>query len=454
MFQREILRYSKITFVTAIVVLLIQALFIRLNDVNWLDRLGPLLENLETGFTNPLNVLVWSMPYLLIRFLQLLTSSFRNKDRKGAARTFGLYLLVPSLLLTLLVANVGSHRNLNQFGYYGIHQNENTTNTTLKNVDKDRKHRGVNYFSRRSIEEENLTSLIDNNIEWITLVPYGWQQDYQADQLRGYSDGYGEWSRRDSSFIKRAEFFKQNGFKVMIKPHIWMRGNGDKWRSDIYPQGEAWARWSKSYTHFILHYATLSQKVNVDLFCIGTELRLVAKNYPEYWYQLIRKVRQIYQGPLTYAANWYQEAEEVIFWEKLDFVGVQAYYPLSNKENPSVQELVKGWTSHTQEIESLVHRTGKPILFTEIGYKSTTDAAIEPWEWVRRNDPDNKPVSFETQANAYEAFFRVFWHKKWFQGVHFWQWHGGMSELSSWQQINFTPQLKPAEEVMARWFGK
>ena len=56
------------------------------------------------------------------------------------------------------------------------------------------------------------------------------------------------------------------------------------------------------------------------------------------------------------------------------------------------------------------------------------------------------------QAACYEAFFEVFWGESWFAGAYFWKW---FPELKPRQVGNrgFTPQGKPAERVMARWYA-
>jgi biotin synthase-like enzyme len=53
----------------------------------------------------------------------------------------------------------------------------------------------------------------------------------------------------------------------------------------------------------ILDFAQLAQNENIELFCFGTLGNAVAKR-PEYWSQLIKKIKKIYSGKLTYAANW------------------------------------------------------------------------------------------------------------------------------------------------------
>ena len=62
----------------------------------------------------------------------------------------------------------------------------------------------------------------------------------------------------------------------------------------------------------------------MDLFAVGTELKAFAKKRPEFWKQLIQKVRTVYSGPLTYAANW-DEYHEISFWQDLDYIGCLLY---------------------------------------------------------------------------------------------------------------------------------
>jgi len=132
---------------------------------------------------------------------------------------------------------------------------------------------------------------------------------------------------------------------------------------------------------------------------------------------------------------------------------VQAYFPLSEKKNPSTKELIKGWKRHISTLSKVHRRFNKPILFTEMGYKSTMDSAIEPWAWIRYDSEHPRSVSIETQANCYEAFFKVVWPKKWFAGVHIWQWRNPHHKSGGSTDLNFTPQQKPAENIIAKGFA-
>ena len=105
-------------------------------------------------------------------------------------------------------------------------------------------------------------------------------------------------------------------------------------------------------------------------------------------------------------------------------------------------------------LEELSQKHNKPILFTEVGYRSDDAATIEPWVWgsVDSEEVSNK-LSTQTQNLAYEALFQKMWHEEWFAGVYFWQWHIRSKEGDKYEEMNFSPRFKPAENTMAKWFG-
>ncbi len=96
--------------------------------------------------------------------------------------------------------------------------------------------------------------------------------------------------------------------------------------------------WFSNYEKFILHYAELAEKNHLDILCIGTELQKTIPKEKE-WRSLIKKIRYVYHGPLTYAANFYVEFEKITFWDELDYIGIQAYFPLSKSNDPMLSEL-------------------------------------------------------------------------------------------------------------------
>ncbi|MEJ8802034.1 glycoside hydrolase family 113 [Pontibacter sp. H249] len=315
------------------------------------------------------------------------------------------------------------------------------------------KFRGVSWVAGDSVKLEQLAMLKRYHVTWIAQTPFGWQTAYNEPEIRLERGNKVYWGERDSGLIHTTQLAKQVGLKTLLKPHIWLmdRSSG-KWLGDVEMQTEEeWQEWFTNYSNFILHYARLAQEQNIDALCIGTELYLSAVKREEDWRKLIKEIRKVYKGQLTYAANWYKEYEEIRFWDELDFIGIQAYFPLTTNTEPRVEELQQGWKGHFAAIASLQAKYKKPVVFTEIGYKSTPDAAIEPWKW-----PDREwqllQLSEQTQANAYEAMFRQFWQQPWFGGTFIWKWYPKLRENRR-DHLDFTPQNKAAGEVMAKWYG-
>jgi hypothetical protein len=87
-------------------------------------------------------------------------------------------------------------------------------------------------------------------------------------------------------------------------------------------------------------------------------------------------------------------------------------------------------------------------VLTEIGYKSADRTAEQPWLWR-----SEEPVDLEEQARCYEAMFRTLWDRSWFKGIFVWKWFPGFDTSRSDSDRGFTPQGKPAEEVLRRWYG-
>lgn len=316
--------------------------------------------------------------------------------------------------------------------------------------------RGVSWVAgHESVLKEDFLPLVKNHVNWIVQTPFGWQREFNSPAIRMATDGRVMWGERDAGLEITTRLAKQLGIKTLLKPHIWMRPSSTgKWRSDIEMGSEEdWQSWFEDYRKFILHYAKFAQKNGIEALCIGTELHQTAVKREKEWREIISEIRQVYDGKLTYAANWYREFEEIKFWNELDFIGIQAYFPLAKKENPTLEELKSGWLSHMEAIEEVSKKYNIPVVFTEIGYRSDANAAIRPWEWpARRSREMASGQDLQTQANCYEAFFQVFWGKEWVAGAYFWKWFPKRRN-SDHHDKRFTPQGKPAEQVMAKWYS-
>ena len=166
------------------------------------------------------------------------------------------------------------------------------------------------------------------------------------------------------------------GLKVMLKPHVDVEDG--TWRAQIVPASPD--RWFESYAAFMDHYVAIAAEKKVEMLCIGTELASMSgSQYAAQWASLIARIRSRYAGLLTYAANGVDAADEftsVSFWGQVDLIGADVYTPLTDKTNPTRQELAAGWRRNRNgqdmvaAFSNVQKAYGKPFLFTEVGYRS------------------------------------------------------------------------------------
>lgn len=321
------------------------------------------------------------------------------------------------------------------------------------------KQRGVSWVAGpQVVVSEDLATLVENHINWIVQTPFGWQEDYNSPHVTLVTDD-NYWGETDIGLVTTNQLAENVGIHSLLKPHIWLtRPSPGKWRGEIEMSSEKdWQAWFESYRTFILHYARLAETNNIAILCIGTELQSTAVAREQDWRQLIADIRQVYAGQLTYAANWHEGFETIPFWDDLDFIGIQAYFPLSDRTQPTVDELIAGWQPHLAAIERVQAKYQKPVIFTEIGYRSVDEAAIAPWEWPA-SGAETRPTELATasglatQVNCYEAFFQAVWPKEWLAGVYLWKWFPKLDLAADRVGPGFSPQHKPAERVMRNNF--
>lgn len=311
-------------------------------------------------------------------------------------------------------------------------------------------HRGVNWVAGRVVQPADLERVRRLGATWVAQTPFGWQRSASAPEVV-LAPEHGYWGERDEGLRRTARLAHDAGLRVLLKPHLWVRGPGPSFPGEIVMASETeWRRWFASYRTFLLHYARLAAELEIDGLVVGTELSATVHREAD-WRRLIAEVRSVYQGDLTYAANWYREVTTVPFWDALDCIGVQGYYPLPVEGEPSTAELVRAWRPHLAELEALSRATGKPVLFTELGYRSAAGATARPWIWPEHGQGESPDP--DLQARAYEAFFRAFWHRPWVAGVYIWKWYPDPVRRDEPHATGFSPQGKPAEAVLARWFG-
>lgn len=319
---------------------------------------------------------------------------------------------------------------------------------TLGVFGQSQKINGVGFVSvNDSISKQHINPLININANYVAINPFGFVKGLSNPKV-SYDSNY-QWFGETSNGIKQyAKQFKKHGLKIMLKPQIWVM-HGDYTGHIKMKTEKDWLAFETSYRAFILHFARIAANIQADIFCIGVELEQFTVLRLKFWKQLIIDIKKIYKGKLTYAANW-DEYKRVLFWDQLDYIGIDAYFPLSDAKTPSVSALEKGWKVHKIVIEKVQTYYKKPILFTEFGYRSIDFSAKQPWD----SQVVKQQINHQAQQNALQAIYNQFWNEKWFAGGFLWKWFPNHANAGGSQNNRFTPQNKPAENLIKQLYKK
>ncbi|HEX5429792.1 MAG TPA: BsuPI-related putative proteinase inhibitor [Patescibacteria group bacterium] len=302
-------------------------------------------------------------------------------------------------------------------------------------------------FSSSSFNQslQNLAAAHANTA--VFIIPY-----YQSGM--NSSDIQAGWNTpTDSSLTTAIDYAHSLGLSVVLKPHLDCYCGG--WRAQINASDRG--SWFANYSAMLNHLGTIGQAHNVSEIVVGTELIDMASgdsnsDNTTQWQSMISSLRGVYNGKLTYSANWGAsgfalEVPQIKFWGSLDQIGISAYYELpSGSNNPS--DIESQWDRwNNSNIKPISQAYNKPVIFTEIGYKSISGARYQPW-----NSGAGGSYDPTEQANLYTALFEYWNNQSFMQGVYLWNWDTNPNYGGS-GNTDYSPQNKPAQDVISSWFS-
>ncbi len=295
-----------------------------------------------------------------------------------------------------------------------------------------------------SLSQKSLQQMHQLGSNALALVPYSYMRDPKAPSTIPIVNAAG--SETDESLIHSIEHAKELGMTTVMKPQLWL---GSSWTGFVEMKTQKdWDTFFENYYRWIKHFALLSEIYEVDVFSVGVEFVQATLQNEAAWVKMFEKIRPLFSGEITYCANWGDEFEKLSFWASLDFIGLNCYYPLSDKDQPSQKELDQNFAKTTDKIEKIANKFDKKIIFTEIGFRSVEGTWKNPHAQAEGRAYDEK-----AQAKAYEAVFKNIENKNWCEGILWWKWPSYL-EYSTPENTRFTPSEKAAEEVVRKWFNR
>lgn len=262
---------------------------------------------------------------------------------------------------------------------------------------------GVRGSWETAAADRSMDELAALDVSWVALA-------YAAEQATAQSTEIpvaAATTVTDEEIRRAVRESRARGWKVCLKPVVncadgtW-RGHIGFFDEDV-PGEPAWAQWFASYTAFIVHHARLAQEVGAEMFCVGCEM-VRADAHEDAWRELVRQVREVYSGLVTYNCDKYQE-DRLTWWDAVDVISSSGYYPAGT------------WEEHLDRIEAVVAREDKPFVFLEAGCPSRTGSAARPNDWSLLGT-----ASGSEQAGYLEEMFTACQERPWVSGFFLWDW--------------------------------
>jgi hypothetical protein len=313
-------------------------------------------------------------------------------------------------------------------------------------------HEGYNVVDGYGSEQarESLQQLVALGANTISVTPFGYAPDLDRPTFEPFARfGGGPGGENDVAVAHACLEARSLGLAAMLKPHVWTAHR--TWCGDLRMHSDTdWREFFSRYGAFIAHYAFLAEVLELPALCVATELKgTTGAENASRWLELIARCRGLFAGQITYAANWGEEAERLPFASELDFVGVNAYWPLADHPGASDDELEQGARHVVRELTMIARHTSKKVVLTEVGFAATENCYLHPFS---EEAPYQEPAV--DQARAFRALLSALRRQSWLGGLYVWKWPTNLPGSTSMLHHSvFCPAGRPAEQVISEAFS-
>ena len=312
------------------------------------------------------------------------------------------------------------------------------------------KMKGLNFVAPpRPFSQNPMPAVSDVNANWIAVIPYAYTPRQQARVIYNPDNWQQWWGERPEGVDSTITLAQAAKLQIMLKPQVYLPGS---WPGALdFDSEEEWQQWEADYEAYLMPYVDLAEKRQIPLFCIGTEFKISVQKRTAFWEGLIAKIRGRYKGKLVYAANW-DAYENMPLWHLLDYIGVNAYFPLDRAQTPTVKDLKTAWQTPLTKLRRFAQQHQRPIIFTEFGYLSVDGCAYNTWELEGKIQ--QLDINEQAQANAMTALFDTFFLENFWAGGFLWKWFPNMMGHEGYPDKDYSPQGKLGEAVLRQWYGR
>jgi len=309
-------------------------------------------------------------------------------------------------------------------------------------------------------------SLKEKGFQWIEIAPpWDYKQVNPVPIIT--SEGFGHTYPNDALDFQLNKM-KADGFKVYMMSQICCADTSKASFSK-----EWWDEWFNEYEKYAMYFVDKANKYNVEYLVISGDWVAVAASpdkrpvdYRERLEAIYSKVKSAYMGKLgrslfiggeigNNVPDIWPNADSMPFMEQADFIGINWWVGLTDKNNPTQEELnANAKRIFDLRLKPLYEKYKKPIILQQVAYPSidggltgkagVDDTATAVWEPYS----DKYKLDLEEQAMGFEAIMGAVSQSSYIIGVYpFTYWP---DEFPLTKEYNI--HGKPAEEVLSQWY--
>lgn len=233
--------------------------------------------------------------------------------------------------------------------------------------------------------------------------------------------------------------------RPVLNENALIARNPQAWRGSIAPQNRA--AWFRSYNKLLLPYAAAAQAGHVATFVVGTEL--ISLEGATQWPGLVRSVRSVYGGQLTYDQN-HDEFASYTANPPVPSHNVDAYPEFSLPDSASVASLTSAWKTWLGAHPLSVRRE---LVLSELGIDAVAGSYKEPWAW---RSTRNAPIDTRVQAAWYKAACNAISAEQIGGGIYWWEvnFDANPADPGPFKSDRLTFLQRPAQQVIRNCFAK
>lgn len=270
----------------------------------------------------------------------------------------------------------------------------------------------------------------------------------------------------DETFLEEVRVYKQEGLKVLVAPQLCCTSLDTANKSR-----EWWRAYFDETEKFLVHFAKLAQQAEADAFSYSVtewDDEKIPLDVEQEWRKIFGSIKEVFDGEVGEMV-WVLGPEvnplptpipdtKSIKWaDELDFILVHSDFPLSEKDNPTDEELKQRADAILDGIKVLYDEFDKPIMLrngyfnVKYSWKGQTFYSISSIPWISDSEAILKESKYEfnteDHARTINAQFRAIAERPWVTGyLHFGYTHWE-DPLSPWMSV----RGKSTEDVWRKW---